>query len=384
MKKRLIICTSIIQMILVKISYLVCCLFNKNKKDGWVVVAVETASMLKNISSALPNSVAVNFAPNRFYDFNYDYEVYPKKGIFKIGNLIYSSLLFGYLLSKYDKFLYLGSVGFLNPYVDGRQAEFEFLKKSNKRIVCYFLGSEIRSYKLLDEFGVNKGIDTLTTYERYSSIGIDSNENENKRKRLAKVAEKYANCIFNAPVDQMTYIDINVHDILYFYPDNEFQKDNEKFDNLSMINILHSPTSPILKGTQLVRAAIKKLELEGYIFNYVELKNASNSKVLATLKESHIVLNQFYAFVPGVFGIEALVHNCAMLTSADSNIEPTLGLGANEAWLVTPYWQVYDNLKYLLDNPEEIKAYADRGFDWAYKNCRASVNGQRLNSILND
>jgi len=371
-------------MLLVKISHYVCSLLSTKKENGWVVVAAETAAMLKNLSMALPSSVAVNFAPNRFYDFKYDYEVYPKKGILKIVNLIYSPLLLGYLSSKYDKFLYLGDVGFLNPYVDGRQTEFEILKKGNKKIVCYFLGSEIRSYKLLDEFGINRGIDTLTTYERYSSIGIDSNENENKRKRLAKIAEKYANCIFNAPVDQMTYIDIKVHDLLYFYPDKEFQKDNEKFDNPSMINILHSPTSPIVKGTQLVHAAIKKLELEGYIFNYIELKNASNSQVLAALKESHIVLNQFYAFIPGVFGVEALVHNCAMLTSADSNIEPALGLGANEAWMVTPYWQVYDNLKYLLDNPEEIKAYADRGFDWAFKNCRASVNGQRLNSIIND
>jgi len=383
-KKQLIIFFSYIQCVILRISYALCFFVKIKINNGCVVAGAETAGMLKNISLVLPNSTSVNFSPNKFYGFEYDYQLYPKKGIKKVVNLFYAPVVLGYLMRKNSSFIYLGDGGFLNLYLDGRLSEFKFIKQKNKKITCYFLGSEIRSYSLLDNFGVSKDIDTLTTYERYSSVGIDSLDNENKRKRLAKSAEKYADDIFNAPVDQMTYIERDVHEPLYFYPDSGFYKANEKFDNLNVINILHSPTSPIVKGTQLVHAAIKKLKMEGYIFNYLELKNSSNTQVLAALKESHIVLNQFYAFVPGVFGIEALAHNCAMLTSADNKIEPSLGPDANEAWMVTPYWQIYDNLKYLLDNPDEIKVYADRGFAWAFDNCRASVNGQRFNSIIND
>ena len=108
----------------------------------------------------------------------------------------------------------------------------------------------------------------------------------------------------------------------------------------------------------------------------------SNSVVLKELRSAHIVLNQFYAFVPGLFGVEAMASHCALLTSADRAIEPTLPEGANDAWIVTKYWEIYENLKLLLDNRAELKSVADRGYDWAYKNCRASVSAQIVKDIV--
>jgi hypothetical protein len=377
-------CTSIMQMMLVKISYFICCLFIKNKQDGWVVVAVETASMLKNISSALPNSVAVNFAPNRFYDFNYDYEIYPKKGIFKIGNLIYSSLLFGYLLSQYDKFLYLGGIGFVSPYVDGRQQEFEFIKSLHKKLVCYFLGSEIRSFELLNKFAQERSIDVLTTYQAISHAGINSPENEYNRKQLGEVADKFADAIFNPSTDQMAYIKRKTLSCIYFLPDDLFNSSLNKFNDISEIIVLHGPSSPLIKGTPIVRAAIKKLQAEGYKFKYVELINVPHEQMLTTLKSAHIVLNEFYAFVPGVFGLEAMASSCVLLTSADRTIEPTLDEGANEAWKVTPYWSVYDNLKLYLDNPEMMKPQATAGYMWAKQHCTYAAGAKKIKDIIND
>jgi hypothetical protein len=371
-------------MILVKISYFLCCLFNQNKEDGWVVVAVETAAMLRNISSALPNSVAVNFAPNRFYDFNYDYEVYPKKGILKIINLIYSSLLFGYLLSKYDKFLYLGAIGFISPYVDGRKQEFQFIKSIDKKLVCYFLGSEIRSFDLLNKFAQERSMDVMTTYQAISHVGINTTENEYIRRQLGEVADEYADVILNPSTDQMAYIKRKTFPCVYFLPDNLFNSSLSKFNDINEIIVLHGPSSPLIKGTPIVRAAIKKLQVEGYKFKYVELINVPHSQMLDTLKSAHIVLNEFYAFVPGVFGIEAMANSCVLLTSADRIIESTLEEGANEAWKVTPYWSVYDNLKLYLDNPEMMKPQATAGYLWAKEHCTYAAGAQKINGIIND
>ena len=83
-----------------------------------------------------------------------------------------------------------------------------------------------------------------------------------------------------------------------------------------------------------------------------------NQVVLEHLKSAHIVLNQFYAFTPGLFGIESMANHCAVLMSADPNIETGLPQDSKDAWMITKYWEVYDNLKYLLDNPEKIKYYA--------------------------
>ena len=227
-------------------------------------------------------------------------------------------------------------------------------------------------------------LDVITTYQPISHIGIDSSKNEHTRKRLAQVAEKYADKIINPAVDQMTYIKRMTYPFIYFLSDNLFKSELEKFNNPNEVVVLHAPSSPIIKGTPLVRAAIKKLTVEGYIFKYVELINAPHEKVLKELQKAHIVLNEFYAFVPGVFGLEAMASNCALLTSADEYVETTLPNGANKAWYVTPYWNIYDNLKFFLDNPEKIKTQAIAGFEWAKKNYQYDAAVSKLNEIVND
>ena len=117
-----------------------------------------------------------------------------------------------------------------------------------------------------------------------------------------------------------------------------------------------------------MRAAVKKLQEDGYDFEYKELIDVPNQQVLSELRDSHVVLNQFYAFAPGVFGIEAMANHCAVLMSADFNIETELPQSAKGAWLITGYWQIYDNLKFLLDHPSEIKKFADTGYEFALNN----------------
>lgn len=384
MKKNLYKLTACLQKALVNISYYTCSFFNLKKQGGWVVVAVETASMLKNISTALPGSVSVNFSSNHFYDFNYDYEIYASNRFLKLVNIFFSPLLFGYFLSRYDRFIYLGGIGFLTPFFDGRSSEFKLLKDKNKKLICCFMGSEIRSFRLLNEYAEKEEIDVITTYQPISHVGIDSTENENVRKQLAEVADSYADKIINPSVDQMTYITRKTYPFIYFLSESLFKSSLEKFNELNEIVVLHGPSSPIIKGTPLVRAAIKKLKVEGYNIKYVELINVPHEKLLKALQGAHIVLNEFYAFVPGVFGLEAMANHCALLTSADEKIETTLPCGANNAWCVTPYWNIYDNLKKLLDNPEKIKPQAIAGYQWAEENYRYDAAVKKLNEIVND
>ncbi|RRV29811.1 hypothetical protein EGJ23_02400 [Pseudomonas sp. o96-267] len=138
---------------------------------------------------------------------------------------------------------------------------------------------------------------------------------------------------------------------------------------MQQLVIVHAPSSPLIKGTPLVRAAIKKLRLEGYQFEYIELIGVPHSTVIETLKRAHIVLNEFYAFVPGVFGVEAMAANAVLLTSADKEIEPTLFEGANDAWVVTPYWMIYERLKQQLDHPEALQLQAEKGSEWVRRYC---------------
>ena len=146
--------------------------------------------------------------------------------------------------------------------------------------------------------------------------------------------------------------------------------------------VTHASSSPIIKGTQLVRAAVAKLESEGYDFEYVELIGVGNTEVAAQLARTHIALNQFFGFTTAVFGAEALAARCALLSSADGTIETSLPPGANDVVLVTKHWQVYDNLKSLLDHPERIEPLATAGQAWARRFSSAEGTGPVLVGIL--
>jgi hypothetical protein len=103
---------------------------------------------------------------------------------------------------------------------------------------------------------------------------------------------------------------------------------------------------------------------------------------LKHLSGAHIVLNEFYAFMPGMFGVEAMASHCALMTSADEKIETSLPVGSNSAWMVTEYWNIYDNLKRLLDDHSLIKKYADAGYLWAYENCSYQNSAEKMRNIL--
>jgi len=343
---------------------------------SWVVGVKEIAANIHHISQSLDNTYSVLLYPGRFYQFKYDFSYIKYR-------LLVGPVLLGKLLNQAEGFFYIWSKGFLMEHLDdSREFELNFIKKKNKKIACFFCGSEIRSVRLMIEYAKKTNLENIATYMPQTNPHVLKDYHDQRVKRLALVSEKYADIIFNSSMDQMAYFTKPTSGFRYFYPDSKIKKHDKKFQNIRLIKIVHTPSSPFIKGTPLVRAAIKKLTEEGYEFQYVELTGVPNNKVLEELQDAHIVLNEFYAFVPGLFGIEAMASHCALLTSADKTIETDLPTGSNEAWIVTKYYQVYDNLKKLLDDPALLKPQADAGFKWVLKHASCSSSGKKLSEIL--
>lgn len=362
-------------------------MFIKKKRTAknWVVGLSEIASFLNNTQNAFPNdSISVCFYKAHFYCYKYNYD-WSGKGLKSLLQRFFCGpVLLAHLATKYRGFIYLGSVGFLIPNVDGRNFEFSFLKKNGINVVVFFLGSEIRSQKLMLDYSKSNNVDTIVTYQYIVDNTLISEELENERKLLARAADAHADLIFNPSIDQLSYLKCKTHGLPYFYPDNLFSLNHEKWTKQSEpLKILHCPSSPIVKGTPLVRASIKKLEVEGFKFDYVELINVSHEQILDELKSTHIVLNEFYAFVPGMVGIEAMANGCVLVTSADEKVENTLPNGANDAWVVTPYWDIYHKLKTLLESDRTVLSnQAKNGFNWAQKHYSATASARYLRHLI--
>jgi hypothetical protein len=200
---------------------------------------------------------------------------------------------------------------------------------------------------------------------------------------LSNSSNLFADLILNSPIDQMANLNREVFPLFYYLPRvAPGNVDKKSRFRSRKIKVVHAPTSTLAKGTPIVRAVIKNLQEEGFDFDYVELSRARNSEVLKELESADIVLNEFYSFLPGILGIEAMYLKCALLSSADPAIETWLPEGASKAWMRTRYWELDRNLKALLCNPDLISVYGNAGYEWVTRNYADEENIIRLKDIL--
>jgi hypothetical protein len=372
-----------IQRLILRMSYRAHAI-RRPSRELWVVGVIEVAGMTKRIADCLPTGRTVLMSPHPFYSERGDYS--PPQMSFKplntVVRLVWGPWMLGRLLHSSKGFVYLGALGFLFDGLDARRFEFEFIKKHDGRIVCIFTGNDIRSDRCSLEVAARTGRPNLSAITAELNPKLASESYDAVKKAIAATADDFCDVIYNFDVDQASYLTRKTEPFFYAYPDERMHYFPEKFVNPTRPVVVHAPSKTVIKGTAFAREAVARLQAEGYDFEYVELINVSNAEVLETLHRSHIALNQFWALAPGAFGIEAMANTCAMLCSADGEIETQLPAGANDAWMVTLTTDVYANLKKCLDDWEFTTAQALRGFEWVTLYETQSVNARAFRAKL--
>jgi hypothetical protein len=331
------------------------------------------------MSQVYENTFSVCLYVNKYYNHEYSFKNTSNTFLRKIVIILFGPWLLGYLINTTKVFFYVSGRGFLIDYDNSRSFEFYYLKKRRKKINLLFLGSDIRSLNKLYEFGLELREDNIANNLFY----VNSFNNENEKKAIALAADEFADNIFNAKIDQISYLKRETRPIFYIVKEDEYYFSEAKFNSLNRIKIVHAPTDPFLKGTQVIRSVIKKLEIEGYNIEYIELFGKKSLEVIAELRKAHIGINQLYSYLPSVFGIECMANHVALITSADRLIEKDLPAGSEDAWIQTKYWNLYENLLYLLNKPEEIQKQATKGYNFVYKNYHINVIREVLLDTIN-
>ena len=369
-----------IQIPILFISDLIFQVYKPIKKIDFIIGVHEISSNIYNLKKVINKSKSVNLNPNKYYDYQYDYGLNIKNKYFRfLINLFYSPFLLGYLCNKTNKFIYIWDKGFL---ID-RSLEFKFLKSKDKKIILFFCGDDIRSPKLSLEYSDNLGVENFLHFVQY-----DLDIQEKKVKKTAIISDKYGDLIFNFPICQKSYLKKRTYFPTYIYNPRRFNFLDGKFKNIKKFKIVHAPSNPNVKGTNLVREAINQLIVEGYKINYIELQERSNIEVLNELKESHIVLNSFYGlgYTIGTFGVEALANCNCLLTSICSETtyfgNSIILSELNNVCVNTKYWEIQDKLKNLLDNPRKVERYAYLGYNFALENFEYSKAQKYYESIF--
>jgi hypothetical protein len=320
--------------------------------------------------------------PHRFYSFDYDAVLQHPESRFEVWRRLYGgALLLGLLLPRARGVIYVAGAGFLDG-ADERAGEFAFIRARRRAIVCWYTGSDIRSTFLMKERERATGVANIGSILFDQGAPFDEASYDDTRRQRAEVSDLYADVIVTARVDQLSYITSETQPFLYFHPDEEFIETTTKFDHDGPLIILHAPSNPIVKGTATIRDVMGRIcDREGGRVVYRELTGVGNTEVLAALDEAHVVVNQIYAQMPSVFGIEAMARRCVLVCSADPRIETDLEEAAG-AWVVATASSLEAELTALIANRAALAELADRGWHWARAHASASASAAKLADVL--
>ncbi|MCR2765134.1 hypothetical protein NQ152_16640 [Microbacterium sp. zg.B48] len=357
------------------------------RRLDWVVGPEDIALMATHIAAALPRSYTAIHARNPFYAVEYDAVIQKPStalgGRISVWRRLYGGpLLLAWLVNRSRGFIYVGGGAYLEGHHDEREFEFAFIRRHGRRLVCYFTGNDIRSPKLMAQRAERTGRPNIGTALMAADPVFASDEYDDARRLRAQVAERYAETIFTAREDQLSYLTRPTRPFLYFYPDELFAAASDKFDSTERVVVVHAPSNPLLKGTDAVRQVMARIMQENPGVDYRELIGVPHEKVLRALDEAHIALNEFYSSMPGVFGVEAMARRCVLVTSARVADEPDLGSEAADAWVVADVGTLHDVVTGILSHPERMAPQAESGYEWARLHASASACSRVIAEIL--
>ncbi len=228
----------------------------------------------------IPSERILHFLNDKF---NRNYTSFKKYPILLLIGIVHFRI-FLYSIVKFDAFIFSYGKSFLMGY------DLPLLKLFNKKIIFVFMGSDSRP-PYFD--GCVMGPGKETSLEQCADLSL-------KMKRRIKRIERYAHILIDNPAaghfHEKRFIQGLIMGIPFTMSDSSIRSEN--CPTPCVIRLLHSPSDPIAKGTGLIRAAVSRLESEGFSISYREIINQPHERVIQELIESDLIIDQCYSDTP--------------------------------------------------------------------------------------
>ncbi len=255
---------------------------------------------------------------NKFYTYNYDIDPEnllhsfikfktnsPRTAkilsscILFFGNKIRdvaNSIIIRYLLSQTECYI---QVYHSSLWEEERQLN--YLHKKGKKIISLFVGSDIRDYYLFKE--------------KFNIRRWEFNDEVNRPGRIAKerklrLHEKYSDSIFSVPDQSM----LSKRPYFHLQLALKTEKFNFNIPARDIPIVLHAPSNPLVKGTDLILETLEKLKLEGICFEFRLLQNLNHEELLKELTNADVLVDEIILHGPGFLSFEAMLSGCAVAT----------------------------------------------------------------------
>lgn len=159
-----------------------------------------------------------------------------------------------------------------------------------------------------------------------------------------------------------------------------FEEENKQINEIPVL--MHIPTSPEFKGTEDIVAAVEQLKAEGFKFEFVFKRQLTQTEVYAELNKADVYIDELRCGSHGVTSVEAMASGCAVITYIRDDIRKKY---PSDLPIVSANPDtIYQQLKYLLENPKLVKTLGLEGRAYAKKYHCSKIVARDLISIYND
>jgi glycosyltransferase involved in cell wall biosynthesis len=200
-----------------------------------------------------------------------------------------------------DIFIFMWS-SFFHDYSD-----IELLKKMGKKVVVFFVGTDIRMKDAYEQDVARFGIPTFYV----DASNVHEWETIENKLRFMRTFEKHADLIFSLPNQSQLalrpYHHFWVPVIIENIVENTLQRE--------VPVIFHAPTKRWLKGTGHLMDALERLRSEGMKFELKLIENMPNDQALKEYTNGDILVGELYIPSAGKLDREALAAGAVVLSS---------------------------------------------------------------------
>lgn len=133
--------------------------------------------------------------------------------------------------------------------------------------------------------------------------------------------------------------------------------------------ILHAPNHRSIKGTKQLIKAVERLRAKGENIELTIIEKRPNEEVLAAMRESDLIADQFVIGWYAMFCLEAMSMGKPVLVYLRQdliNLYDTFEICPSSVYphINTSLYEIEEKIKWCLDHPEEMKARGRRGMDF--------------------
>ena len=228
---------------------------------------------------------------------NTSFKIFGKKPLSILNTIFLKPFYFIKSLLIYDTFIFLDGSTFSHSNID-----LYILKLFKKKIVIMLLGCYSRSPLFSNNpLYICKLCTNLKFQERNKC-----NDLLQKKTKVNKLVG-YADTVFGVK-DLVGYL--NRDWMLLKLPVGKINISYKEKDYYGILKILHLPSVPKAKGTDIILPILKRIKKEFDVEVIIKTDNWSREKIVSSLMQGHILIDSLASYTFGKLSLEAIQYGC--------------------------------------------------------------------------